>query len=60
MLQVLMLTEREITASLGMQREIAASMGLHKIAADREVTQLSQQTSIDEVAQIIKETLPSE
>ena len=60
MLQVLMLTEREITASLGMQREIAASMGLHKIAADQEVTQMSQQTSIDEVAQIIKETLPSE
>jgi uncharacterized membrane protein len=60
MLQVLMLTEREITASLGMQREIADSMGLHKIAADQEVTQLSQHTSIDEVAQIIKETLPSE
>jgi len=60
MLQVLMLTEREITANLGMQREMAVSMGLHKIAADREVTQLSQQTSIDEVAQIIKETLPSE
>jgi uncharacterized membrane protein len=60
MLQVLMLTEREITANLGMQREIADHMGLHKIAADQEVTQLSQQTSIDEVAQIIKETLPSE
>jgi uncharacterized membrane protein len=60
MLQVLMLTEREITANLGIQREIADTMGLHKIAADQEVTQLSQQTSIDEVAQIIKETLPSE
>jgi uncharacterized membrane protein len=60
MLQVLMLTEREITANLGMQREMANSMGLHKIASDQEVTQLSQQTSIDEVAQIIKETLPSE
>jgi uncharacterized membrane protein len=60
MLQVLMLTEREITASLGIQREIAGSMGLHKIAADQEVTQLSQQTSIDEMAHIIKETLPSE
>jgi uncharacterized membrane protein len=60
MLQVLMLTEREITANLSMQRQIADTMGLHKIAADQEITQLSQQTSIDEVAQIIKEALPSE
>jgi len=60
MLQILLLTEREITAVLGMQREMAQSMGLHEIATDREVTQLSQQTSIDEVAHIIKETLPTE
>ena len=60
MLQILLLTEREITANLGIQREIAARMGLHKIAADQEITELSQQTSIDEVAQIIKESLPSE
>jgi uncharacterized membrane protein len=60
MLQVLMLTEREITANLGIQREIAASMGLHQIAADQEISQMSQQTSIDEVAQSIKEALPTE
>lgn len=60
MLQVLLLTEREITANLGIQREIAERMGLHKIAADREITELSQQTSIDEVAQIIKESLPAD
>ena len=60
MLQILLLTEREITASLGMQREIAEQMGMHKIAGDQEITQLSQQTSIDEVAQIIKESLPTE
>ena len=60
MLQILLLTEREITAVLGVNREVAHSMGLHQIAADQEITQLSQQTSIDEVAQIIKETLPSE
>jgi hypothetical protein len=35
-------------------------MGLHKVAADEEVTQLSQQTSIDQVAQILRETLPAE
>ena len=60
MLQILLLTEREITAVLGVNREVAQSMGLHQIAADQEITQLSQQTSIDEVAQIIKDTLPSE
>jgi hypothetical protein len=35
-------------------------MGLHKIAHDQEISQLSQQTSIDEVAQIIQESLPTE
>lgn len=60
MLQILLLTEREITAVLGVDRQVAQSMGLHKVAADEEVTQLSQQTSIDEVAQILRDTLPSE
>jgi len=60
MLQILLLTEREITAVLGVDRQVAQRMGLHKVAADEEVTQLSQQTSIDEVAQILRETLPAE
>jgi len=60
MLQILLLTEREITATLGMQRQIAERMGLEQVAKDREITQLSQQTSIDEVASIIKESLPTE
>jgi uncharacterized membrane protein len=60
MLQILLLTEREITAVLGVDRQMAQSMGLHKVAADKEVTQLSQQTSIDEVAQIIRDSLPAE
>jgi uncharacterized membrane protein len=60
MLQILLLTEREITAVLGVDRQVAQSMGLHKVAADEEVMQLSQQTSIDEVAQILRDTLPSE
>ena len=60
MLQILLLTEREITAVLGVDRQVAQSMGLHKVAADEEVAQLSQQTSIDEVAQILRDTLPSE
>jgi uncharacterized membrane protein len=60
MLQILLLTEREVTANLGMQREMAQKMGLHEIAADQEITQLSQQTSVDEVVHIIKESLPTE
>jgi len=60
MLQILLLTEREITAVLGVDRQVAQSMGLHKIASDQEISQLSEQTSIDEVAQIIKDTFPSE
>jgi uncharacterized membrane protein len=60
MLQVLLLSEREITAVLGMERRIAEHMGLKEIAHDREISNLSQQTSIDEVAQIIQETLPTE
>jgi uncharacterized membrane protein len=60
MLQVLLLSEREITAVLGMERQIAERVGLHKIAQDQEINQLSQQTSIDEVAHIIQESLPTE
>jgi uncharacterized membrane protein len=60
MLQILLLSERETTAILTMERKIAERMGLHKIAADQEITELSEQTSIDEVAQFIKESLPLE
>ncbi len=60
MLQVLLLSEREITAVLGMERRIAEHIGLKEIAQDQEISELSQQTSIDEVAQIIQETLPTE
>jgi len=55
MLQVLLLTEREITAVLGVERRIAQHLGIHEVAKDHEITQLSEQTSIDEVAQVIQE-----
>jgi uncharacterized membrane protein len=60
MLQVLLLAEKEITAVLGMDRQIAGSMGLQKVAKDKEIEQLSQHTSIEDVAQTIKESLPNE
>jgi uncharacterized membrane protein len=60
MLQILLLTEREITANLGIQRQFAERMGMRHIADDQEISRLSEQTPIDEVAHIIKETLPTE
>jgi uncharacterized membrane protein len=60
MLQVLLLTEKEITAVLGMDRQIAERMGLQKITRDKSIEQLSQETSIDTMAQTISESLPSE
>jgi uncharacterized membrane protein len=60
MLQVLLLSEREVTAVLGMERRIAERMGLHELAKDETLSQLSEQTPIDEVAQVIQESLPPE
>ena len=60
MLQILLLTEKELTALLVMERQMATEMGLTGAANSREVRDLSKQTSIDEVAQTIKEILPGE
>jgi uncharacterized membrane protein len=60
MLQILLLSEKETTAILTMNREIAARMGMRAMAGDKEIEQLSQQTSIEDVAQTIKESLPPE
>jgi uncharacterized membrane protein len=57
MLQILLLTEKEITAVLGMDRQIAKQMGLEKVANATEVRELSQHTSIEEVAQTIRDTI---
>jgi uncharacterized membrane protein len=60
MLQILLLTERELTAVLGMEREIAGRMGLHEVTRDEKISELSQETSIDEVVQTINESFPAE
>lgn len=60
MLQILLLTEKEITAVIGMDRQIASGIGLHHLAKDMEIEQLSQNTSIDEMARNIQEALPAE
>jgi uncharacterized membrane protein len=59
-LQVLLLAEKEITAVLQIERQLAARVGLSGVAEDVEITQLSQKTSIDDVAQSLKDTMPSE
>lgn len=60
MLQVLLLSEKEITAVLSMDRQIAGKVGLPQVAGDKEIEQLSQHTSIDDVAQTIKDKLPAD
>lgn len=60
MLQILLLTEREITAMLGIERQIAGKMGLEDVAKNKEIETLSQDTSIADVAQTIQESLASE
>jgi len=59
MLQVLLLSEKEITAALSLNRQIAKQLGLDRAANNQEVRELSQHTSIEDVAQTIKETLPT-
>ena len=58
MLQILLLTEKELTALLGMDRQIASEMGLSRAATSPEVRDLSQETSIEDLQQTIKENLP--
>lgn len=59
MLQILMITETEITAVLKMDRQIAEHVGAGKAANSAEARELSQQTSIEEVAHTIQENLDS-
>ena len=54
MLQILLLTEKKITAVVGMNRQIASKLGLTDVAKDKEREELGQRTSIDEVAQTIR------
>lgn len=60
MLQILLLTEKELTAVLELNREIARKAGLASAADRPQVEELSQQTPIDDVAQSIREKLAGE
>lgn len=60
MLQMLILTEKEVTAVIGMNRQIAIKLGLDDVEADRGIEELAEDTSIDEVAQSIQQNLSGE
>ena len=56
-LQILLLTEKEVTAVIGMNQQIAHKVGLADMENSGEIEQLGQNTSIDEVAQDIQRSL---
>ena len=56
-LQILLLAEKEVTASLSMEREMAKKLGLSNVANDEEVQELSLHTSVEDVAENLKESL---
>jgi len=57
MLQILLLTEKEVTAVISMNQQIAARVGLRDMENSKEIEQLGRNTSIDEVAQDIQRSL---
>jgi hypothetical protein len=60
MLQILLLTEKEMTAVIGMTQRIATHVGAAHVAHSAELDHLAQKTSIDDVAQAIEESLPAD
>jgi uncharacterized membrane protein len=57
MLQILLLTEKEVTAVISMNQQIATKVGLSEIEENKEIEQLSRNTSIDQVARDIQQSL---
>jgi len=55
--QILLLTEKEVTAVISMNQQIASKVGLSEMENSEQIEQLSQSTSIDEVAQNIQRSL---
>jgi uncharacterized membrane protein len=57
-LQVDLLAEKEITTLLQMVRAICGQMGLRNITADKDIRDLSQNTSIESLSQRLEDRLP--
>ena len=60
MLQILLLTEREVSAVVRMNQQMAERIGLGTISTDEEIKEMAKPTSIDTVAQVIQENLTGE
>jgi uncharacterized membrane protein len=59
-LQVDLLAEKEITTLLQMVRAICGHLGLQSIVADKDIPELSQNTSIESLSQTLEDRLPGE
>jgi uncharacterized membrane protein len=59
-LQILLLTEKEVTAVISMNQQIASKVGLSDLENSEEIEQLGQKTSIDDVAEDIQRSLTEE
>ena len=57
MLQILLLTEKEVTAVISMNQQIAVRWGCRRLKNSKEIEQLGRNTSIDQVAQDIQRSL---
>jgi uncharacterized membrane protein len=57
-LQVDLLAEKEMTKVLQMVRAICERMGLQNIMADKEIGELSENTSIESLSRTLKDRLP--
>jgi hypothetical protein len=56
-LQILILTEKEVTAVIGMNRQIAVKLGLGDVGAELDIQLLGEDTSIDGVTEFIQQNL---
>ena len=60
MLQVLLLSEREVSAIVKMNQEIARHLGLRALSQDQEIKEMAKPTPIDSVAETIQQNLSRE
>ncbi len=60
MLQILLLTEKEVTALIGINHQIGVSAGVRELERNKEIEQLGQDTPIDQVARDIQQKLSEE
>jgi uncharacterized membrane protein len=60
MLQILLLTEKEVTALIGINQKIAVRLGVSDVENSKEIEQLGRDTPIDDLAQDIQRRLAEE